>query len=149
MSWKVGTYNGFNIFEPTPETVPEGRAHVDRTIRENLQFLSKLSVKDKEKSPKKITGTFIQAHAPDYVGGNTLNWNKSDWEQAFDKLKTKQIDTVIFQASVWNELQEVYYKSKILTLKITLPPLFLFYAQFSPLHPEQNKGLHPQQSPLF
>ena len=111
MSWKIGSYDGFNIFDPAPESVPEGRKHVEETIRANRRYLAERTDEEKTKTPMKITGSFIYAHAPDYVGGHTLDYGKTDWDRAFCRLKSKGIDTVVFQASVWNELQEVYYKS--------------------------------------
>lgn len=113
MSWKLGSYEGFNIFEPAPESIPESRILVDSTIKANRDFLANLSAEKKAESSAEITGSFIYAHAPDYVGNYTLNWKKADWDQAFKKLKSRKIDTVVFQAAVWNELQEVYYSSKL------------------------------------
>ena len=105
MSWKLGSYEGFNIFEPAPESIPESRILVDSTIKSNRDFLANLSAEKKAESSAEITGSFIYAHAPDYVGNYTLNWKKADWDQAFKKLKSRKIDTVVFQAAVWNELQ--------------------------------------------
>lgn len=115
MSWKVGNYAGFNIFEPALESVSEGQKMVDEAKAENRLFLDSLSSADKTKPARKITGSFIYAHAPDYVGNYTLNWTEKDWDQAFLKLKAKEIDTVVLQASAWNELQEIYYKSNKFT----------------------------------
>lgn len=115
MSWKVGTYSGFNIFEPAPECIADSWKMVDDSIAENRKYLDALSPEEKAVPAKNITGTFICAHAPDYVGNCTLNWTEADWDTAFLRLKTRNIDTVIFQASVWNELQEVYYNSKTFT----------------------------------
>ncbi|MBR2439676.1 MAG: DUF4434 domain-containing protein [Lentisphaeria bacterium] len=108
----IGNYAGFNIFEPAPEIIPESLKIVTEKNAVNQNFLSEMSPDEKMKPGKSITGSFIYAHAPDYVGNYTLNWGVPEWKKAFEKLRKKQVDTVILQASVWNELNEVYYSSK-------------------------------------
>ena len=112
MSWKVGSYAGFHIFEPALECIAESQELVDSCIAANQSYLAGLSAEENLKPSAEITGSFIYSHAPDYVGSYTLNWSKTDWDSAFQRLKSKKIDTVILQASVWNELQEVYYQSE-------------------------------------
>lgn len=66
-----------------------------------------------EEEPKMpISGAFIYAHAPNYVGRPTLSWNKSEWKTLFRQFQWFGIDTAIFQAAIWNELKECYYPSK-------------------------------------
>lgn len=108
----TGEYEGFKIFEPAPEIIPESRIKVDESIRANRKYLAELPSEKKQEPVRPITGTFIYAHPPDYTGSYTLNWSVADWCKAFDGLKAKNIDTVVLQASVWNELQQVYYPSK-------------------------------------
>ena len=55
-----------------------------------------------------ITGSFIYAHPPNYKGAETINWDKKMWLQELSRLKGYGIDTVIFQAALWSELQECY-----------------------------------------
>ena len=61
----------------------------------------------------RISGSFIYAHPPNYRGAEAVNYKKSDWLRELSRLKRLGIDTVIFQASVWDELHECYYKSKL------------------------------------
>ena len=107
----IGSFDGFRIFLPEAEIIPESQAMVDRIYAENRRFLE--NEPEKKCSPRPITGTFIYAHPPDYVGTPTLTWRKTEWNQAFQKLRKHGMDTVILQASVWNELEEVYYPSKM------------------------------------
>lgn len=108
----INSYNGFNIFEPASEIIPESKIKVDKSIEANRKYLKRLPEEKKSEPVTPITGTFIYAHPPDYTGSYTLNWTSGDWNKAFAKLKAQNIDTVVLQASVWNELQEVYYPSK-------------------------------------
>ena len=108
----IGNYQGFNIFEPAPEIIPASREKVDAGIAVNKRVLQNLSAEEKAAPAMPVTGTFLCAHAPDYVGTPTLLWDTAQWKTALEKLREKKIDTVIFQASVWNELHEVYYSSK-------------------------------------
>ena len=61
----------------------------------------------------RITGSFIYAHAPNYLSAVTLEWSQDKWLQELTRLKSFGMDTVIFQASAWNELHECYYPSQI------------------------------------
>lgn len=109
MSWQVGTYNGFNIFEPTPEIIPENQKSLDNALSKNLQYVNDFG--SPEKPEISITGSYLQAHAPDYVGGATLNWKKPQWQNLFEEMLSVNIDTGVLQAAIWNELQETYYPS--------------------------------------
>lgn len=110
MTWKLGSYNGFNIFEPSDAIIPEDRKKLDRALRENRKYVELHGVPEKLQFP--ITGSFLQAHAPDYVGGSTLDWDKKNWIGLFQEMQSVGIDTGVLQASMWNELQETYYPSK-------------------------------------
>lgn len=65
-----------------------------------------------KKPVSKITGSFIYAHPPNYLGANTLNFSTGEWKNELKRLKNYGMDTVIFQASLWNELEECYYRSE-------------------------------------
>ena len=110
MSWKIGTYNGFNIFEPADEIIPHDRKRLEHALSENRKYVELYGAPEKPVIP--ITGSFLQAHAPDYVGGATLGWNKNDWIELFREMISAGIDTGVLQASMWNELQETYYPSR-------------------------------------
>jgi hypothetical protein len=58
-----------------------------------------------------ITGSFIYAHPPNYYGRPAVDWNVRQWEELFSQFNSMGMDTAIFQAAVWNELQECYYPS--------------------------------------
>lgn len=60
----------------------------------------------------RLSGSFICAHPPDYRGRPTLHFSVAEWRTVFQELKEIGIDTVIWQASVWQELRECYYPSK-------------------------------------
>jgi hypothetical protein len=60
----------------------------------------------------KLTGTFIYAHPPDYIGQCTMEWGVSEWRALFQWLKEMGLDTVIYQAAAWVEVCECYYPSR-------------------------------------
>ena len=76
----------------------------------NKEYLETLA-----KPPKggKLTGSFIYAHPPDYIGRPTMTWGVNEWRALFQEMKEMGIDTVIYQAAAWAEVREVYYPSKI------------------------------------
>lgn len=110
MTWKVGSYIGFNIFEPSDAIIPNDQKRLDNALRENRKYVELNGAPETTTIP--ITGSFLQAHAPDYVGGATLDWNKKQWIELFQEMLSVGIDTGVLQASIWNELQETYYPSK-------------------------------------
>jgi hypothetical protein len=59
-----------------------------------------------------LSGTFIYAHPPDYIGRPTLDWRAEDWRALFRWLREMGIDTVIHQAAAWREIRECYYPSR-------------------------------------
>ncbi|MFA6931969.1 MAG: DUF4434 domain-containing protein [Lentisphaeria bacterium] len=64
------------------------------------------------KPQKRVTGSFIYAHPPNYRGAEAFRYSEEDWLQELGRLKRYGIDLVIFQAALWNELQECYYPSE-------------------------------------
>lgn len=60
----------------------------------------------------RLTGSFIYAHPPDYRGRPALRFSVEDWRALFRELKELGMDTVIWQASAWRELEECYYPSR-------------------------------------
>ncbi len=59
-----------------------------------------------------VTASFIYAHPPDYYGLPMLNAAVGAWKKAFRRFREMHIDTVIFQAALWRELGECFYRSK-------------------------------------
>ena len=110
MTWKVGSYNGFNIFEPADDIVAGDQKRLNNALSENRKYVELHGSPEKLKLP--ITGSYLQAHAPDYVGGATLDWDKKQWIELFEEMRSAGIDTGVLQASMWNELKETYYPSK-------------------------------------
>ena len=79
-------------------------------IKRNNDFLQSIE----PTAPKMhITGSFIYAHPPNYRGAETLHWTQYEWKRELTRLKGYGIDTVIFQASLWAELEECYYPSQL------------------------------------
>ena len=108
----VKKFNDFKLFQPTPEEAAEAEKNLPARLALNKKFLA-------ENTPSAtldiaITGSFISAHAPDYVGVPTIHWNAEDWRKEFRIMKEFGLDTVILQASAWKELQECYFPSKVL-----------------------------------
>lgn len=62
-----------------------------------------------------ITVSFVYAHPADYYGKPMLTATVEEWKDNFRRLKGMHIDTVIFQAALWRELKECYYRSKYFT----------------------------------
>ncbi len=108
--YQIGTYAGFNVFEPSLEDIKRSSRLVEDHNRSNREYLSGRG--GLYELPMRITGSFICAHAPDYVGVPTLDWSERQWGELFGGMKRAGIDTVVWQASLWNELKEVYYKSE-------------------------------------
>jgi hypothetical protein len=82
---------------------------VDSSFIKNKEFLENFTTP--RKGIMRISGSFIYAHPPDYKGCPALNWNSEAWAELFTEMKQAGIDTVIFQAAIWHELGEAYYKS--------------------------------------
>lgn len=106
--FQIGSYEGFKIFEPAPEIIPEAREQVKRCRENNERFLAGYRVGE---FPMRISGSFICAHAPDYVGVPTLEWDETQWRRLFAEMRRAGMDTVVWQASIWHELEECYYHS--------------------------------------
>ena len=89
---------------------PEAQARRDQRKQRNRAAVEAAGLQE-PKMP--ITGSFIYAHPPNYKGAETINWDKKMWLQELSRLKGYGIDTVIFQAALWSELQECYYPSEV------------------------------------
>jgi len=101
---------GFKIFLPRDCDIEKGvqtLKHINAVNREFLETHASITPQ------KRITGTFICAHAPDYYGRPMLRESVADWEAMFHRFKENGVDTVIFQAALWAELEECYYETLI------------------------------------
>lgn len=107
--WKTVQVEDFVIFKASDDIVEAANARYEEANGINRQYIA-------ERLPanpgKPISGTFICAHAPDYRGFPMVHASVDDWKKKFDLLKSFGIDTVIYQAAVWNELETVYYPSR-------------------------------------
>lgn len=93
---------GFNLYLPPYDFNEEtAMATVMKACEANRQVAS-----------RRITGSFIYAHPADYCGRPMLQASVQEWRNLFDELREKHIDTVLFQASLWRELNECYYRSE-------------------------------------
>ena len=107
--FKIKSLGKFNIFIPTRKAAEEAQKLLNFSNNANKCFLAK---NPQSKYPERnITGSFIYAHPPDYEGCPTIDWTVSDWIKLFKEMKAAGIDTVIFHASIWEELGEAYYTS--------------------------------------
>lgn len=100
--------DGFKLFGPDAQAMAVFEPAFQATGKANELFLQS---EPQGNAVKKLTGTFVYAHPPDYTGCQMLNSNVDDWRILLKEIKNLNMDTVIFQASVWNELQECYYPS--------------------------------------
>jgi hypothetical protein len=102
----VGDYK---LFLPTAKALSGHYKSRKKLLAWNQEFLAKQPCR---KLAGKITGSFVYAHPPNYIGVNTLHFGVDEWKTELIRLKNYGMDTIIFQASVWNELEECYYPSE-------------------------------------
>jgi hypothetical protein len=99
----------FSLFIASEKAKEIAEPVIEKANKSNKEFLSK----QKPSKPKmSISGTFIYAHPPNYRGRPMQNYSINDWMRLMQELKLIGMDTIILQASIWNELQECYYPSK-------------------------------------
>lgn len=108
----VQRFKEFKLFQPTEDeasaamvTLPE-RQEINRRYLEEHPMSAPLGMS--------ITGSFISAHAPDYIGVPTIHWTVEDWRREFRSMRACGMDTVLLQAAAWRELEECYFPSEIL-----------------------------------
>ena len=99
----------FRIYKANRESLDLAEKFIAEGKKANSEFLKN----HKTIKPKlSITGTFIYAHPANYRGRPTLNYTVQDWVGLFNELKEIGMDTVIFQACAWLELEAVFYPSE-------------------------------------
>ena len=108
----VKQFKDFKLFQPTEEEASAALASLPSRLEINRSFLERHQ--EMPLATMKITGSFISAHAPDYVGVPTLHWGVDHWRREFRVMKEAGLDTVILQAAAWKELEECYYPSDVL-----------------------------------
>ena len=117
--FKIESLGEFNIFCPHPDIIPASRALVEAQRKINDSMESAMS----STPVSRITGSFIYAHPPDYRGVPSLDYSEKDWQALFAEMRSVGIDTVIFQASLWNELGECYYRTDAFRTEYRLWPV--------------------------
>ena len=108
-NWKIVEVEDFIIFKASDDIIDEANAKYAAANELNRQYVD---THPAAVPTKPISGTFIYAQPPNYRGLPMLHATVQDWIEKFNLLKTFGIDTVIYQAAVWNELETVYYPSK-------------------------------------
>lgn len=109
MPFPLGGMDDFQIYLP-PEDLDEKTAmlQVRRFNDANRQFAEKFSFPSKMPT---ISASFVYAHPADYRGKPMLHAEVPEWQAELRRLKTMHIDSVIFQAALWRELDECFYRS--------------------------------------
>jgi hypothetical protein len=100
----------FTLVVPGPNDIAWYQKNMGYAKELNHEFLKNLKV---PLIGGRLTGSFIYAHPPDYIGRPTMTWGVSEWRILFSELKELGIDTVIYQAAVWLEVKESYYPSSL------------------------------------
>jgi len=99
----------FSLFMASDKARKQVEPMIAKAKQSNKKFLE-----DNPQTPPKmpISGTFIYAHPPNYLGRPMHNYSVRDWMKLMRDLRRAGMDTIILQASIWNELNECYYPSK-------------------------------------
>ena len=100
----------FKIYQASQESRELARAFIVEGKKANIKFMENHKT-IKPRLP--ISGTFIYAHPPNYRGRPTLKYSVADWIALFAELKNIGMDTVLFQAGAWLELEAVFYPSSV------------------------------------
>lgn len=108
-NWKIINVDDFVIFKASDDFVDEANRKYAENNQKNREYIESHPAAN----PKMhISGTFICAQPPNYRGYPMLHATEEDWFEKFELLKSLGVDTVLYQAAVWNELETVYYPSK-------------------------------------
>ncbi len=110
--WRFLKQDDFTLITPGPEDVESLSRTMEQAQQQNRKFLDEL-----QEIPHggRITGSFIYSHPPDYIGRPSMHWGKTEWQALMRELKEMGIDTVIYQAAAWVEVQESNYPSRFLS----------------------------------
>lgn len=104
----------YRVYQPAVEEYEKLVARRNDFLAKNQSFIQAKPSPPQADSGSfmPITGSFIYAHAPDYRS-SMIGLNANQWRERLMRLQEIGVDTVIFQAVAWKELQECYYPSKI------------------------------------
>jgi len=108
-NWKIIEVDDFIIFKASDDIIEEVNAKYALANEANRRYVDSRPIPEPSMH---ISGTFICAQPPNYRGYPMLHATVDDWVGKFELFKTFGVDTVIYQAAVWNELETVYYPSK-------------------------------------
>ena len=108
-NWKIIHVDDFVIFKASDDIVEEANAKYAAANESNRRYLE---THPAATPTMPVTGTFICAQPPNYRGVPMLHATEDEWAEKFELLKTFGVDSVIWQAAVWNELETVYYPSR-------------------------------------
>ena len=108
-NWKIIEVEDFVIFKASDDIIDEANVHYAQANAANQRFIDTHPAAE---PTMPISGTFICAQPPNYRGVPMLHATADDWAEKFELFKTFGLDTVIYQAAVWNELETVYYPSR-------------------------------------
>ena len=108
----VKNFGDFKLYQPTAEEAAEAEKTLRPRQELNLRFIEENPLNEDVKAT--ISGTFVAAHAPDYVGVPMIYRTVDDWRREFQVMRNYNIDTVILQSSAWKELEESYFFSETL-----------------------------------
>ena len=108
----IKNFGDFKLYQPTEEEAAAAEKTLGARQALNQRIISENPCPAEVEMS--ITGTFISAHAPDYIGVPTVHWQIEDWRREFQTMKSYGIDTVILQSSAWKELEESYFVSETL-----------------------------------
>lgn len=100
----------YTLLVPSAEDEPAIRQSMQLGLQANRAYLDSLASLP---TGGRLTGSFIYAHPPDYIGRPTMEYNVTDWRKLLVELKELGLDTVVYQAAVWVEVRECYYPSKL------------------------------------
>ncbi len=99
----------FTLVTPGPEDADWINQLMEKGRQANREYLDTLTAPP---TGGRLTGSFIYAHPPDYVGRPTMDYKVLEWRQLLRELKELGLDTVIYQAAAWVEVHECYYPSQ-------------------------------------
>ena len=109
VNWKILNVEDFRIFSASDDIIEETNKRKAQLNAANEQWVAEHPAPPPQ---MRISGSFIYAQPPNDQGLTLLHASEEEWLLNLARLKKCGVDTVIFQAAVWNELETCYYPSK-------------------------------------